>query len=507
VGHRAVVLAVALLGAGCQPADVVELRLVPTRSLALPEDLPDGARLRFYDDETRGMVLERQLDGLAMPNGAVGAGGPDALEVGRRYYVTVRGETPSACRSRFAVGRSIPFTHREGGYRICVQLGCADELGPTRGVPSMGRVNHTAVATEDGGAILAGGSTGLTPAGAADVLGSVERYDPCTGHFPADRGQLAEPRAGMAGVALPGDGAALAGGSSAVGCSTAAEVVLDTGVSPRGPLGGARCAPAAVRLEDGVVLFGSGPPSANDAEMLARDLRRVLAANVIGGVRRVAPAAVALGDGASGLVAGGLGDDAPGLFAERFRQDCGGGSACLEPLPGAEVIPPQVRRAAMAYVACSDDPGTGAAYVLGATVHPPGAPPDVQQPFEAIWCYRDDPDEAGISLVGRMTDLRENTTVVTVRSQDGAGRLLMVGGLTPEGPARDALIIPVGCRCEPLGDVAPPVTPLPPGPILIAHTATLLADGSVLVVGGLQPPDAAAPPYAVLFVPSLEEPE
>src|SRR5687767_3913570 len=100
--------AVAIAAAGCQPADVVELRLVATRSLELPRDLPDGVWLRFRDAETREMVLERRLDGLAMANGAVETDGPEALEPRRRYEVTVRGDS-AACRTGSAVGRSVAF--------------------------------------------------------------------------------------------------------------------------------------------------------------------------------------------------------------------------------------------------------------------------------------------------------------------------------------------------------------------------------------------------------------
>jgi hypothetical protein len=54
---------------------------------------------------------------------------------------------PGICAGDRAVGVSLPFVHREGGYSIPIQVGCVDELGRTPSQPIEARL----------AAVLAGG--------------------------------------------------------------------------------------------------------------------------------------------------------------------------------------------------------------------------------------------------------------------------------------------------------------------------------------------------------------
>jgi X-X-X-Leu-X-X-Gly heptad repeat protein len=64
---------------------------------------------------------------------------------------------PGTCAEDRAVGVSLPFVHREGGYSIPIQVGCADELGRTLSQPIEARLAAGLETAADGTAVLAGG--------------------------------------------------------------------------------------------------------------------------------------------------------------------------------------------------------------------------------------------------------------------------------------------------------------------------------------------------------------
>ncbi len=127
---------------------------------------------------------------------------------------------------------------------------------------TVARASHTTSVLNDGRVLLAGGVDGL---GAA--LATCEIYDPATNTFTAT-GSLAAPRALHAAVTMPDGRVMVAGGTASLTDTTAAITnVLNTveifhpasGTWSNGPvIGGRRLAPALSRLNTGRILVSGG---------------------------------------------------------------------------------------------------------------------------------------------------------------------------------------------------------------------------------------------------------
>ena len=84
--------------------------------------------------------------------------GLGALRAGVIYALAFEAQYASGtCADDRAVGVSMPFVHREGGYAIPIQVGCADEFGRTVSQPIQARLAAGLETAVDGSAVLAGG--------------------------------------------------------------------------------------------------------------------------------------------------------------------------------------------------------------------------------------------------------------------------------------------------------------------------------------------------------------
>jgi hypothetical protein len=459
----------------------------------------DVARQVVVQRATVGPVLDEAIE---LPAISV-----DDLRIGVEYRVRLSAVLP-VCAGP-VVGESVPFVHREESYVVSVQIGCADQFTPTRRRPNVSRFAASLVTASDGSAMLAGGAREVSfGAGGApsfsSVLSSTERYDPVLGNF-VPAGSLTAPRAGLVSIALDDGTVAVFGGATGgtPPCSSNVDRLFRLSVSAVQGLEHPRCGGAAAIVRDGgddprilvaggALLDGSRAIEIYDASANAHADPPAIE----GLVARSSAELVPLAGGTSALLVGGT-TIAP--IAERVTTT---GSTAVEGGPSAGL-----RETAAVYVACPHDGAVpGVVYLLGGL---DGAGTRVSN---EIWCYADDGSNR-LVRAGELAEPRRAAVAVALRARaDSGSRVLLVGG-TPAAPGvggslgdKDAVLVSVdGCSCalrDSQIEIAVPIE----GDYLIGHAATLLADGSVLVVGGLDLDGvdrAVATGEAVLFIPEL----
>lgn len=510
------VAAMLLCGACSQPR--IDVQLVHSRSL-VPADAFDRLTLRITEAEGGRVVHEGSVDKAALADAAT-LFDADALRDGEPYVLTVVADAPRACRTRGrAVGRSLPFTHREEGYTVGVQVGCADELSTTRRRPSIARLGHRLVTASDGEAVLVGGAGtfllnggGSHPLGLEDITPVVERYDPRTGQFlPA--GSLVTARALPAVVPLAGGDVAVFGGVTEVYpyCESGTELSIGLSTVHGPPLAHGRCFPSGVHLTEAdrvVVLGGSADVAAREAdgEVFDGAVSESLGGAVSGRTYRAMPELVPLAGGRRALIVGGAPAADPGhVFAVAAADGACEGEVCIEAVGEPASLGAGLVDAAAAHVPCAS--GGGAVYVLGGQSGAEGT----HVARDEVWCYRDEPGVTGeVVPAGTLPAKRTKAVAVAVDGLDGGHALLLIGGTADDStgngaPYEDALLAPVdGCRCTTLGPSAFERLSLPFDGFAIMHDATRLPDGSVLIVGGLRLREMGrveASGEAALFIP------
>lgn len=490
---------------GCLNRPVVDIRLVHSPSLSpaafstltLQWRRPDGDEV-IRETRLLSVALGADVDDL-----------PE-LQVGARYQVELSAEANAACASRRAVGRSLAFTHRDADYRIPVHIGCADEFFGMPG-PKSARVGDALLALPDGGALLAGGARAATRGAEQSLrfsalqqgglISSIERYDPAEGRF-AETSTLAVPRAEVGAVALP-EGAGLVGGTlERASCSRQVELSFRAATSPGASLAEARCGARALHLSaaGAVVVVGGAPASEpggaapTEVEVFGEDLRTAAQRGPSDVVARHGPHLLALSDGRSALVVGGNDADAAPAVV-RVDADCTGGrtgGACLSAVSGWAGLA-NVRHFALSAVQCGS--GGRTLYLTGGRSGPEGMGRD------DIFCAVENDGAVGsLASVGQLPEARYRHRSVAVRGD----RLLLVGGQLADRAATDALLVQVSpCACEPVTEISR--VSLPVGGTLLHHHAVRLADGAVLLLGGLAVEGDTYTPRgeAALFVPDL----
>ncbi len=471
---------VAALASACEDTRVLDVRLVLPTGLVLTE-VVEELTIRVIDGETEQVVAEATV-------ATERVGGEDDLldlgdlQNGHSYVVTISApvaDGSDACQVRGrVVGLSAPFVHRESSSTVAVQLGCADELVPTRGAPLRARLAHRVVTDGEGNAVIVGGGRTLTVRSGVgedwvyeDMVRTIERYDPTTGSF-SEGGDLRETRAFPAALRLEGGEVAVIGGNQTLDpvCWDATEAISPTAIEPRNLLAQPRCFPEAVALDGAVVVLGGAVlQPENGAEVLDASLGIRLIDSVSGSPFRVRPAVHTLSDGTSAVVAGGS-DTEPVVQILRLDD---GGVASFEDVSGN--VPPPTWGGGSAYVPCEE--GGGAVYLVG------GLDQGLETP--EAWCYLDRPGGGSVVEAGELDTERANHVMLAVRGPANDHRLLVIGGSGGTDVHFDALLIEVdGCGCGPLGETT--IIPLPEGFIPLHHAATVLDDGSVLIVGGTQ---------------------
>ncbi|MBT8470319.1 MAG: hypothetical protein KJN97_16350, partial [Deltaproteobacteria bacterium] len=484
-----ILLAAPALSAGCLSADQVALVIVSTEPVAGAPP-PDLLRVRIFEVETGQQVVSQTV------NSAEGSiAGLGALRTGVAYALAFEAQYASGtCADDRAVGVSTPFVHREGGYSIPIQVGCADEFGRTLSQPIEARLAAGLATAIDGTAVLAGGVPDIelrTDLEVTEVVPLVERYAPFAGGFAAS-GTMLTARAFPALQAVPQGGVAVFGGvvPGLPECEATVELIVGSASTATGALGTPRCfadaalLPAVSRL---VVGGGSRFPAIRLADFEAFDLNaQPLADSGFEGlVYREAPRFVALGDGQTMLAIGGVDamSGGPVVEAVHFGDRCPqGGAPCTVRVPAAGLDQQGLIATAATYLECPD--GGGTVYITGGIT---GAQ-DANRALDQILCIREEPDPAEMRVVraGTLPEPRARHEMVVVRGTMAPRLLIVGGGRTTSITSNlldDALLVPVDpCACVESSPQVLERIPLPFTGSAIFHQLTTLQDGSVLLV-------------------------
>ncbi|MEM9071469.1 MAG: hypothetical protein AAGE52_23385 [Myxococcota bacterium] len=485
----------------CSSPDVIRVELVAVDGLDVERDFVTLS-LQVRDELGAVVVDRRDRDISSLGNDLASAG---ALREGERYHLRTVGRTrEGVCTRRGrAVGRSLPFTHRSGGYVISMQMGCADEFAPTRGQPIRGRLVHTMTSTRDGGAIVAGGWRGFTQVTleALDPVRVIERYDATTGRF-SEIGNLASLRLFAPTVEL-GDGrvAVVGGLNGALGvCLTNAEVIWPPGAAPVSRmLEAPRCGSRAVRLGETLAFVGGTPPppalsppfprvEIHDASMVGEPTR------VTGGLSRNAPRVTALAGNRGAFLGGG---QELGVDFEVFLEDCGDG-ACLVPVPTEPAVGTGWAEMSTTYVTCAE--GGGAVYAVGGVRRELVGEMTEEEETGEVWCWLDRPEGGVLRQIESLPEDAGYPRTIAVGGSSNPRLLVIANTVAQEVP-----VDPCTCGIRPAETER---VPLPPGPIALLHEIATLADGTTLVHGGVTTfLDETRPiegePSAWLFVPDV----
>ncbi len=486
-----ILLGAPTLAAGCLSADQVELVIVSTEPVAGAPP-PDALQVRIFEVETGQQVVSQTV------NSAEGSlAGLGALRTGVTYALAFEAQYASGtCADERAVGVSTPFVHREGGYSIPIQVGCADEFGRTVSQPIEARLAAGLETAVDGTAVLAGGVPNIelrTELEVTEAVPLVERYAPFGGGFTAS-GNMLTARAFPALQAVPQGGVAVFGGvvPGLPACEATIELIVGSASTATGTLGTPRCfaaaalVPAVSRL---VVGGGSNFPAIRLADFEAFDLdaQPLPDTGIEGLVHREAPRFVALGDGQTMLAIGGVdaASGGPVVEAVHFGDGCPQGDGpCTLRVPAAGLDQQGLIATAATYLECPA--GGGTVYIAGGIT---GAG-DANRALDQILCIREEADPAEMRVVraGTLPEPRARHEMVVVRGTSAPRLLIVGGGRTTSITSNlldDALLVPVDpCACVESSPQVLQRIPLPFTGSAIFHQLTTLQDGSVLLVGG-----------------------
>ena len=336
------------------------------------------------------------------------------------------------------------------------------------GVMSRPRMDHTATLLSDGRVLVAGGSDDF------DMLAATELYDP-TGRSWSTVGRLAVPRSGHTATLLPDGTVLVTGGYDRAGRILASTESFDpdTGTwSAAGTLMAARTAHTATLLADGRVMLAGGSAFGGHGEAMRAVELYDPANGTWTATKRMLDArwghtATLLPDGRV-LVAGGFVSFGALASAELY-----------DPTKESWVATGTMTSARAKFTATLLIDGTVLAAGLGDR-----RSAEIFNPGKGAW-----------AATGRMTYSRGNYPTATLLPD---GRVLMTGGA-----ARDAQ----GDWLEAFAELYDPASGSwigvgNPLTARFSHTATLLPDGTMLIVGGHGLEGALA--TAEIWNPALE---
>jgi hypothetical protein len=433
------------------------------------------------------------------------------LVQGGSYQVRVRvtlapGETACGGPPARVVGLSRIHAAAAPLTRIPVYVDCADRFSATGGMNAE-RVFHSASLMSSSGQVLvAGGSSGGWSLSEEDLKkvtlhASLERYDPVAGTFQTLTNRLTYPRMLHTATALDGDKVLLSGGvhvgtkDSQVALTSLnlmdrveqeSVLSLQQAQAPRSAHEAVLVTPELMLLAGGAWAYARAlgrfyPLGTNTMELYnpARGARIKLLTEKMS-EPRADFAAVSLGDGRRVLLAGGrwVKDQPSPADVVCLSGSCPCGPApCVQRVNGFPTGRGRVMLAGT-LVPCQAG-GGGAVYLTG------GLFSDGTQEhyLSDIFCLETQNADRGLSLVGQMRLGRGAHSATLVRGPGGTRRILVAGGVTPRGVTDSAELIPVGCMCDPISSAE--ITAATLTNARVGHSATRLADGTVLLAGGV----------------------
>jgi hypothetical protein len=324
------------------------------------------------------------------------------------------------------------------------------------------RAGHAATLLLSGSVLVTGGNTGLNLlAGPLDPTATAELYDPATGTFSPTTGEMTEARSGHAATLLdlgsssaPGYGKVLIVGS---GDPTAELYNPATGTfAATGSLNHARLSPTATLLNTGMVLVVGDSTSANDASAeLYNPASGTFSFTGSTTVARTGQSATLLLDGRVLIAGGGT------KTAELYDPSSGTFTATA----GSMTESRSGHRATL--LGAADGAQQGYVLIIGtdgsADLYDPGT-----QTFARVGSL----PPCAQSASARTATLRSDGTVLTAGGWGGG--CLRLGGFASKTAA--ALFAPESDGFTVTGSL---------NKARDTHTATLLQDGTVVVIGGL----------------------
>lgn len=342
-------------------------------------------------------------------------------------------------------------------------------------VMTVGRVNHTATPLLDGRILLAGGFTD-----ARTSLASAELYDPRTGTF-SRTGSMGTARGDHTTTRMS-DGRVLVIGGFARGPGgdpLASAEIFDPkteAFSPTGSMTTDRAGYTATLLADGRVLVAGG--KADPAELASAELydpaTGTFSPTGSMAVAREGSAATLLADGRV-LVAGGMGETT-GLASAELYDPTSGTFSPTGPMSDPRALPSATLLA------------DGRVLVAGGinTFATEGLP------LASAELY--DPRSGTFSPTGSMATARRGHAATLLAD----GRVLVTGGTSSGNQAGATEMLASAELFDPETGTFGPTGSMATG--RAAHTATLLANGRVLVAGGVEVLDLSGPGPALATV-------
>jgi hypothetical protein len=465
-----------------------------TLSVTIEEALT-GARVHQQDLDTASLGSTQSLvEGLE-------------LVEGKDYLVRLAAQYAEAlcgASQQRAVGTSPPFTYATGLGEVSVYLDCADASSPT-GTPLAKRLYHTATLLLDpaphGQVVVIAGAepnTDLENLEAAVLYDSIEQYDPVTGTFNALSAKLSRPRMLHQSFRGPGPGEVVVTGGldkvtvvnkTSVVSLAAAERVRDGHVTPLPELVDARSYHAAVAVGDQVVLAGGMgsniinlqksvelyDPSGGVPPQLAPSMAR----------SRFSMAAVPFGDDRRVLLSGGVrvaGMDLPDEILCLSGSCPCGAPPCIQEIPAFGKGNGRYGLTGTR-VDCKEA-GEGAIYLVGGSYKEVLTNTNVY--FDDIYCL-ELAQPTALQLVGHLSRPRSGHSATLVRGPGGP-RVLVAGGSGVKTNGEETIwqnaeLFDAACHCQQIDSAGQQEVQLG-GPRAL-HTATLLPDGTVLLLGGI----------------------
>jgi hypothetical protein len=472
-------------------------------------------------DVGRGALVSRSTVQLSALGGEASLAEGLELDEGTTYRLIVAGElTSAACAAEKdrLTGRSPPFQHRAGDARVQVYVDCAGRSSATSAAPVVGGFFRSATRLEGptsyGQVLLVGGMQLKNPADISDltrgeVNDSLEIFDVQQNRFRLLEAKLSRSRVWHQATAV-GDGRVLvSGGATLVEVSKVkrfaaldlVELISNERVTGLSAMKVARYGHSALQLEGRLLIAGGSINSlqlvTNGAELYDVESGQSLGPVSNMSARRNYAMAAPVGSKGDALISGGRWLNGLKVGDERFclqGNDCSCEAPCFEPIEGFPVGEGRFQGAAVS-VGCDD--GSGAVYVIGGRHDKLEDKQIPARTYGDIYCY-DLQDPKRTRRVGSLLTPRSLHTASLIDPGPGGSerRIFVAGGVDDQGTLRgDAELFTAPCRCP--AQIDPP-SRVGLASVRYAHTATVLADGSVLLVGGL-----LAESTAERFVPTF----